>query len=101
MIYCAGDCVNSKFRNYVLLLLTIMVVFVCIKDTLQSIQPTLSCPKICFEAFAPDGNTVNVSPRLFLLAFGDNKYAFYRVQGKHNFGQHCFRSTPLVTTGIQ
>ena len=29
---------NSKFRNYVLLLLTIMVVFVCIKDTLQSIH---------------------------------------------------------------
>ena len=73
MICCAGDCVNSKFRNYVLLLLTIMVVFVCIKDTLQSIQPTLSCPKICFEAFAPDGNAVNSSPRLFLLAFGDNK----------------------------
>ena len=38
MIYCAGDCVNSKFRNYVLLLLTIMVVFVCIKDTMQSIH---------------------------------------------------------------
>ena len=100
MIYSVGDCVNSKFRNYVLLLLTYMVVLVC-KDTLQSIQPTLSCPKICFEAFAPDGNTVNASPRLFLLALGDNKYAFCRVQGIHNFGQDCFRSTPLVTIGIQ
>ena len=77
-----------------------MVVLVC-KDALQSIQPTLSCPKICFEAFTPDGNTVNASPRLFLLALADNKYAFCRIQGIHNFGQDCFRSTPLVTIGIQ
>lgn len=99
MIYCAGDCVNSNFRNYALPLLT-MVVSVC-KDTFQSIQPTLSCPKFCFEAFAPDGNTVNASPRLFLLALGDNKYAFCWVQGTHNFGRDYFRSTSLVTIGIQ
>ena len=77
-----------------------MVVLVC-KDTLQSIQPTLSHPKFCFEAFTPDGNAVNASPRLFLLTLGDNEYAFCRVQGIHMFGWDYFRSTSVVTIGIQ
>ena len=72
-----------------------MVVLVC-KDISQSIQPTLSCPKFCFEVFAPDGNAVNASARLFLLALGDNKYAFCRVQRTHKLGQDYFRSTSLV-----
>ena len=75
-----------------------MVVLVC-KDTLQSIQPTLSCPKFCFEDFAPDGNTVNASARLFLLALGDNKYAFCRVEGTHKLGRDYFQSTSLVVIG--
>jgi len=78
-----------------------MVVLVC-KDTctLQSIQPMLSCPKFCFEAFCSRWQHSQCLPMLISSCFRW-QYAFCRVQGTHNFGWDYFRSTSLVTIGIQ